>query len=718
MYFRRFVTFILAFIVFTMSLFGLTTGMATADEVDRPVTIVVADSAAVRQDAEWISYTRSFVHMMATLQPERRIVFVDTDSPSEYIGPFTFGAPDFNNRLDQIEEKLHQLPSVFPETIVEAVVEARANLASLEAPHGSDIYIIGGDSNDISQSEIYQTLSPTLETIAAWGWAIHGVGLPNTSGAAREFLQDISGATGGRVFSLTLPDGFQIIANALLAEGGDGSLVPISEYAQTGSTLFRTGFSIAPGTRETNLLFFKDSPTGSLRLRYPSGLEVSTRSSMASYFMETPTLVIWKLAEPTPGQWQIDARNINGALSLFHHTTNRYNAVLKAPSPIVVNKVQTISAYIRDGQQQVVLNDVRLQATILSPDGVSRIMEMDDDGTGGDAVAGDGLYALTLPPVSSGGTYKIALEIVWDEFNHSVTSDWTLEAQVFPRIAIEPVKVEALELGEQVQVATVSVHVDEEPYPIDPDHITPMSATPNGETLDLQVKPRRLYGDGPAWEYDVFITPDVRGTYAVQFRMDMSYAGQAYSDTSDVIMAVTALPPPVPVIVPALTDSADSLNAEEVATVPVAIAPRLDPQNEMELPRMLLMIPVILILIIGIVAVYLRTRTTPYGYIYNDNQEPIVDFATLQRGRIARLLRTGLVRGSELNVPGLEGVVFQFDGSRINIRSSHEHPTVRVNNQPLVDKTDLEDKSWIGTGGKLYTFLANPIQLGDLVGAD
>ena len=69
-------------------------------------------------------------------------------------------------------------------------------------------------------------------------------------------------------------------------------------------------------------------------------------------------------------------------------------------------------------------------------------------------------------------------------------------------------------------------------------------------------------------------------------------------------------------------------------------------------------------------------------------------------------------------MPGLEGVVFQFDGSRINIRSSHEHPTVRVNNQPLVDKTDLEDKSWIGTGGKLYTFLANPIQLGDLVGAD
>ena len=60
MYFRRFVTFILAFIVFTMSLFGLTTGMATADEVDRPVTIVVADSVAVRQDAEWIRQEKAF----------------------------------------------------------------------------------------------------------------------------------------------------------------------------------------------------------------------------------------------------------------------------------------------------------------------------------------------------------------------------------------------------------------------------------------------------------------------------------------------------------------------------------------------------------------------------------------------------------------------------------------------------------------------------------
>ena len=112
MYFRRFVTFILAFIVFAMSLFGLTTGMAAADDVDRAVTIVVADSGAIRQDAEWISYTRSFVHMMATLQPERRFVFVDTDSPSESIGPFTFGAPDFNTRLDEIEEKSHQLLSL------------------------------------------------------------------------------------------------------------------------------------------------------------------------------------------------------------------------------------------------------------------------------------------------------------------------------------------------------------------------------------------------------------------------------------------------------------------------------------------------------------------------------------------------------------------------------------------------------------------------------
>ena len=61
-----------------------------------------------------------------------------------------------------------------------------------------------------------------------------------------------------------------------------------------------------------------------------------------------------------------------------------------------------------------------------------------------------------------------------------------------------------------------------------------------------------------------------------------------------------------------------------------------------------------------------------------------------------------------MNVPGLEGVVFHFAKDRVDIRSYADEPTVRVNNQPLVDQAPVPDRTWIGTGGKLYTFLLSP----------
>ena len=74
-----------------------------------------------------------------------------------------------------------------------------------------------------------------------------------------------------------------------------------------------------------------------------------------------------------------------------------------------------------------------------------------------------------------------------------------------------------------------------------------------------------------------------------------------------------------------------------------------------------------------------------------------------------RFFYRGLIRGSELNISGFEGLVFHFMSDRVEVKSFGEHPTVRVNNQPLIDSATIEDKTWIGTGGNLYTFLSSPI---------
>ena len=52
--------------------------------------------------------------------------------------------------------------------------------------------------------------------------------------------------------------------------------------------------------------------------------------------------------------------------------------------------------------------------------------------------------------------------------------------------------------------------------------------------------------------------------------------------------------------------------------------------------------------------------------------------------------------------------MFRFSGKGISVRNLRNRPAVRVNNHPLLEEIPIEDKAWIGTHGKLYSFLVAP----------
>jgi hypothetical protein len=108
------------------------------------------------------------------------------------------------------------------------------------------------------------------------------------------------------------------------------------------------------------------------------------------------------------------------------------------------------------------------------------------------------------------------------------------------------------------------------------------------------------------------------------------------------------------------------------------------------------------------VAFYLITRTGPFGYVYNDRNEPVINFANLRRHPVLGLLFKNSVSGKDLGVPDLEGVTFNFSGEKVGLRTRRGAPTVRVNNQPLIGKTTIQDRAWIGVHGRLYSFLFSP----------
>ena len=366
---------------------------------------------------------------------------------------------------------------------------------------------------------------------------------------------------------------------------------------------------------------------------------------------------------------------------------------------------------------------------------------MNDNGENGDVVSGDGYYSVALGPLQSIGEYETVLEMWWPDHTYMVSSGSSFTTSAFPAIRVEPGKLNELESGVRALVATVYVHVQGEPYAIQSEQLTASIGTPfeqgrraalgqgkvaqgtEGQSLPtptsapeglglLEVEPQRLFGDGPAWEYQVYYTPSSEGRRDLFFDLDLEYSGVRYAHSSEALR-LTSLAPVVPEVAPVAPVAVEISPPAVPVTVPVTISPT--PVTMVAETQSMAVWPVVvaLVLIIAVIAAvlaYLLTQARPRGYLYNDLNEPIVDFSKLKRGPAVALFLKNLVPGRDINVPELSGLVFMFTRSGVKLRSAGEHPTVRVNNQPLINEAEIDDQTWIGSGGKLFTFMLSPAQ--------
>jgi hypothetical protein len=522
-------------------------------------------------------------------------------------------------------------------------------------------------------------------------------------------LKNLSARSGGRVFELSISDGYQQLAEAILSQGARGSLAPVGSRVMKPNELLSSIISVAPGTREITLLIFKESPYGSLRLSNPSGFEVSEGDRTESSVLETAHVVVWKLVDPAPGNWKMDVRGVEGLISAWEYSSNKYSLVLLSTSPLPLDDPNILVAYVSEGGGAVALDGVRMFANITGPQGGTATYEMRDDGLQGDTVAGDGQFSATLPPLQAEGDYVAELEMVWTAYNHRISSESSFRAQAFPRVEVRTLNVDEVRPGERTQVATVFVHVQGAPFPVPVELLTTSLASPAEQEGVLELEPRRLFGDGPASEYDVYFTANGPGHHTVAFFLSLEYAGRVYSHVSESVVISTVSAPglAVPPVEPSPVEPVAAV-APVVAAAPIP-RPQFRPASvDPGFPWWVLVFPAVLLVGAAGAAVYLLTRTRPYGYIYNDREEPLVDFTKLRQHPVLGLVFRGLVRGSQLSLPGLENVTFHFKGDRVRLRSRGEHQTIRVNDQPLVGEATIDDRTWIGTGGKLYTFLLSP----------
>ena len=721
--------------------FFVNVGVSEAESVGaRQMAVVIADRDAIRASEDSGYLFESLFGLLTTLRPEDRMAFVPVQEPEDVVGPVGGAEVDLRLMIADIDSIMAGTP-LEPASLVDAMVEASSVMGDERALSGSDVYLIVADDARVALDRQHSNLAPLLSRFQENGWRVNGIMLPETTSSVKQFLGKMAEDSGGSVYDLSAEGGLTELGQAILSEDLRGSLSPLGQRDLYPSEVMTTAVDVSPGTEETTVIIVKETPDGSLRISNPDGLDSSQGDRSSSRVIETPHVVAWKLTNPAVGSWMVDIGGVEGRVSVWSHSTNRYSLVLGNSEPIPTGQPATISAYITEDGRPVKLHGITVVARLTTPDGANLAYTMNDNGENGDVVSGDGYYSVGLGPLQSIGEYETVLEMWWPDHTYMVSSGSSFTTSAFPAIRVEPGKLNELESGVRALVATVYVHVQGEPYAIQSEQLTASIGTPfeqgrraalgqgkvaqgtEGQSLPtpasapeglglLEVEPQRLFGDGPAWEYQVYYTPSSEGRRDLFFDLDLEYSGVRYAHSSEALR-LTSLAPVVPEVAPVAPVAVEISSPAVPVTVPVTISPT--PVTMVAETQSMAVWPVVvaLVLIIAVIATvlaYLLTQARPRGYLYNDLNEPIVDFSKLKRGPAVALFLKNLVPGRDINVPELSGLVFMFTRSGVKLRSAGEHPTVRVNNQPLINEAEIDDQTWIGSGGKLFTFMLSPAQ--------
>ena len=716
-----------AILILVLALFAGTQWAAAQDvsadsSFSRPITTIVVDGISARSTEAAADLAVSFVSLLDTLQGDDLFMLMVTDDSTHFVGPYRPTDPAYNQVRADFDAILRWPVTVRSDGLEKALSETHAALIEERAAEGSNIYLLVGDSPQNDFGSLSSSAGPLVAKLAEQGWSLNGVSLPGASNSAKNFLSEASSASGGTMVDLSTYVGLTAAADHVLGLRARGTLAEVGSRRLAAHEILSSVVSVAPGTSNTTILIFRDSDQGSFQLSDPTGFAISEERT-AYQIDESPNAIVWEIQDPLPGHWRVDSRGIAGHVSVWDYSNNAYRIVLQPVGTVPLGEPSSLAAYIAEGDRPVRLNDAQVIARVTTPDGGTLKLELRDDGAGGDQSAGDGVYSTELPSLSSAGEHKVQLELLWAEFNHSLTSFESFSAEKYPSVLVDSLAVDNLVPGERTHVADVLVHIDSAPYSVPHEAVIPIVNGAPGAETEVEVVARSLFGEGPAWEYDVYLTVSEPGTYSVAIQLTTEFGGAMFSKLSEMIVlrseaaGAPVVVPPVekPAVQPVAVQPAV---AQSVAVQPAAAqpAPAVAAQDPVSLQWLALLV-VPLLAIAGGVGVYFLLQTRPYGYIYGDREERLVDFSAIRRNPLVAIFHRSYVRGAELGIPGLENVAFRFSGGTIHAhRGKSSQSTVRVNNQPLVDQAVVQNRTWIGARGKLYTFLMMPPGLPDGAG--
>ena len=691
----------------------LTSQVALGSTVGPPkMVMLLIDRDAVGRTSGGVNLVNSLTGLSSSLQGDHFFMYASADDPGTILGPVHPGDEDFGKFKRQIGNELNSPPVSGHWDLADSLAAVYNRLVDEGAAQGSMVYLITGGQSHADLSELASAPRPIVSLMADNEWSIVGLSLPGTSPEAIRELRQLALYTGGDAFELSVPAGLAKLADKALTSESWGALEAITPTASYPDDAVSSAILIAPGTSEATFLLFRQATYGSLTLTGPSDLEASEEDFASATVVESPHVVIWRLVDPRPGIWKVGVKRIRDGASIWQSTLNQYRIVLEKMDPVPLGQPATVIASIRDDGVMVIPDGyVRVRAAVESPGGVSATYQLNDQGRDGDSVAGDGFFSATIQATAKEGDHLIKLEAQWPEYGYRIDSEATLSSQIFPSIELTTLETDSLKPGERTAVAELSVRVGGQAYAVPVDDLASSLTANVGQKGTVEVEPRDVTSSNEAWLYDVFFTPAEVGRQTLIFHLETEYAGRQYKFNSNSFVLESSLTPSSSTEAVSEETQAASPPSKPAADEELSVTGSPDIVEESSTGWLIwAAVPAALVALIIAGAVAWRMSVPrPYGFLYNDQGELIVDFSTVRRSLLAKLLSGDRIPGKDLAVQGLEGVSFRFQPDRVDIVSFRDKPTVRVNSQTLIGEAVVEERAWIGTRGRLYSFLTSPL---------
>ncbi|SVB01999.1 uncharacterized protein METZ01_LOCUS154853, partial [marine metagenome] len=353
---------------------------------DHRVVILGIDSNSVVSKESHMEMVDSLIGIMSTIKQGDDFYLMTMDSPANYIGPYRAGQSDFVEFPRKVQDIISNSEdnSSLGVAVDQTLGESYGLLDIENAPPGSGIYLIGTNEYPTHEDYVGHRLDPLSDLFYERGWHISTFALSGIPTSNLEVSTNLAAATEGHIFRLEDIGGLKLFTDYLLTTDNRGKLISSGEKKLTFSNLLISDIEVLPGTEYVMALFFRESNTGSFRLKNPDGLEASTGDRSSSSVLETPNAVVWIINDPIPGNWNVDVTGISGLVSSWYLASNKYVLNFQMPKVVPTNEAVTISAFITEAQSISIMGeDADMSADVVTPDSTSITYDLKDEGIDG-----------------------------------------------------------------------------------------------------------------------------------------------------------------------------------------------------------------------------------------------------------------------------------------------------------------------------------------------